>query len=61
VAVTPLEGPNAGMVINALEAAFENIGKPKHLISDHGSVFTNAAFRKFMDSNRVKIRYGRPV
>jgi len=46
------------MVINALEAAFENIGKPKHLISDHGSVFTNAAFREFMDSNRVKIRYG---
>ncbi len=58
VAVSPLEGPNAGMVINALEAAFENTGKPKHLISDHGSVFTSAAFREFIDSNRVKIRYG---
>ena len=58
VAVTPLEGPNAGMVINALEAAFENTGKPKHLISDHGSIFTSAAFREFIDSNRVKIRYG---
>jgi len=58
VAVTPLEGPNAGMVINALEAAFKNTGKPKHLISDHGSVFTSAAFREFIDSNRVKIRYG---
>lgn len=58
VAVTPLEGPNAGMVINALEAAFVNMGKPKHLISDHGSVFTSAAFREFIDSNRVKIRYG---
>jgi len=46
------------MVINELEAAFENTGKPKHLISDHGSVFTSAAFREFMDSNRVKIRYG---
>jgi transposase InsO family protein len=58
VAVTPLEGPNVGMVINSLEMAFENIGKPKHLISDHGSVFTSAAFREFIDSNRVKIRYG---
>ena len=58
VAVTPLEGPNTGFVINALETAFENIGKPKHLISDHGSVFTSAAFREFIDSNRVKIRYG---
>jgi transposase InsO family protein len=27
VAVSPLEGPNAGMEIYALEAAFENIGK----------------------------------
>jgi len=54
VAVSPLDGPNAGMVINALEAAFENTGKPKHLISDHGSVFTSAAFRELMDSNRVK-------
>jgi len=58
VAVSPLEGPSTGFVINALEAAFENIGKPKHLITDHGSVFTSAAFREFNDSNRVKIRYG---
>ena len=58
VVVTPLEGPSTGFVINALETAFENIGKPKHLISDHGSVFTSAAFREFIDSNRVKIRYG---
>ncbi len=58
VAVTPLEGPNAGMIINALEATFENNGKPKHIISDQGSVFTSAAFTEFIDSNRVKIRYG---
>lgn len=58
VAVTPLEGPNAGMVIDALEMAFANCGKPNHLISDHGSVFSSAAFREFIDSNRVKIRYG---
>ena len=58
VAVTPLEGPNTGMVINALEMAFVNHGKPKHLISDQGSVFTSAAFREFLASNKVKLRYG---
>ena len=58
VAVTPLEGPSTGFVINALEAVFENIGKPKHIITDYGSIFTSAAFREFIDSNRVKIRYG---
>ena len=58
VAVTPLEGPSTGFAINALEAAFEYSGKPKHLISDQGSVFTSAAFREFLDSYNVKIRYG---
>ena len=58
VAVSPLEGPSTGFVINALEAAFEFFGSPKHIITDHGSVFTSAAFREFIDSNRVKIRYG---
>jgi transposase len=58
VAVAPLEGPNAGWVIDALEMAFVNFGKPKHLISDQGSVFTSAAFREFLDSYNVKIRYG---
>jgi putative transposase len=54
VTVSPLEGPSTGFVINALEAAFENTGKPKHIITDHGSVFTSAAFREFIFSNRVK-------
>jgi len=31
---------------------------PKHFITDQGSVFTSVAFREFIDSNRVKIRYG---
>lgn len=34
---------------------FDNL---HHLISDQGSVFTSAAFRELLDSNRVKIRYG---
>ncbi len=58
VAVTPLEGPSTGFAINALEAAFENSGQPKHLISDQGRVFTSTALREFLDSNNVKIRYG---
>ncbi len=45
-------------MINALEAALESSGKPKHLITDQGSVFTSAAFKGFIDSNRVKSRYG---
>jgi transposase InsO family protein len=58
VAVTPLEGPNAGRVIDALETAFTNYGTPKHLISDQGSVFTSAGFREFLSRDNVKIRYG---
>ena len=58
VAVTPLESPNAGMVIDALETAFSDFGNPKHVITDHGSVFTSAAFREFLDSSGAKIRYG---
>lgn len=58
VAVAPLEGSNAGWMINALEAAFEQFGVPKHMISDQGSVFTSAAFAEFLDSYLVKIRFG---
>ncbi len=58
VAIIPLEGPNTGFVINALETTFELIGVPRHIITDQGSVFTSAAFREFLSSNRVKIRYG---
>ena len=58
VVVTPLESPNTGAVIDALDIAFENSGKPKHLMSDQGSVFTSAAFKEFLDSNKIKLRYG---
>ena len=58
VAVTPLEGPNVGMVINALEKGFLISGKPKHIITDQGSVFTSIAFREFIELNNVKLRYG---
>ena len=58
VAVTPLEGPTTGFAINALETAFVKSGKPKHIITDQGTVFTSAAFREFLGLYNVKIRYG---
>jgi transposase InsO family protein len=36
MAAVPLEGPNAGWMVNALESAIEQYGPPKHLISDPG-------------------------
>ena len=56
--VTPLEGPNAGWIIEALGAAFQKFGAPKHLISDHGSVFTSGAFADLLTRWKVKQRFG---
>ena len=38
MSVTPLEGPNAGWINNALESAIEKHGAPKHIISDQARV-----------------------
>ena len=54
----PTRRPTTGFAINALEEAFVKSGKPKHLISDQGTVFTSGAFWEFLDSYNVKIRYG---
>jgi hypothetical protein len=56
--VAPLEDPNAGWIIEALEAAFQKFGAPKHLISDHGSVFTSGAFAELLTRWNVKQRFG---
>jgi len=58
VAATALEGPNAGWVCAALEAAFTAFGTPKHLISDKGSVFKSAAFEDLLRTWQVKHRFG---
>ena len=60
VCVTPLEGPNSGWVINALEAAFAQFGFPKHLVSDQGTQFISAALAEFLglDAYKVKHRFG---
>ncbi len=56
--VTPLEGPNAGWINNALERAIEEHGAPKHIISDQAGVFTGNVFAELLDSWNVKPRFG---
>ena len=58
VVVAPLEGPNSGWTIDALEQAFEKYGAPTHLIMDHDSVFTGCAFGELLDTWDVKPRFG---
>ena len=56
--MTPLEGPNAGWINNALESAIEKYGAPKHIISDQASVFTGDVFAELLDSWNIKPRLG---
>jgi transposase InsO family protein len=58
MSVTPLEGPNAGWIVRALESAIQEHGAPKHIISDQASVFTGDAFAELLDSWNVKPRFG---
>ena len=58
MSVTPLEGPNAGWINNALECAIEKHGAPKHIISDQAGVFTGNVFAELLDSWNVKPRFG---
>lgn len=56
--IVPLEGPNAGWVISAMEDAFAQHGAPRHLISDQEKVFTSDAFRDLLILWDVKHRFG---
>jgi len=58
VCVAPLEGPNAGWIIEALEQAIRKHGAPKHIISDQASVFTGDAFAELLDQWNIKPRFG---
>jgi len=58
VAVSPLEGPNSGWIIDALEQAFERFGAPRHMIMNHDPVFTGGAFAELLDKWNVKPRFG---
>jgi putative transposase len=58
VACCPLEGPNAGWVVDAMEEAFAQHGAPRHLISDQEGVFTSEVFRDLLWRWDVKQRFG---
>jgi transposase InsO family protein len=58
VCVAPLEGPNAGWTIEALEQVMRKHGAPKHIISDQASVFTGDAFAELLDQWNIKPRFG---
>jgi len=58
VAVVPLEGPNAGWIIEALEQAMQRHGTPKHLISDQASVFVGEVFAELLRQWDIKPRFG---
>jgi transposase InsO family protein len=58
MAVVPLEGPNAGWVVGAMEEAFTQHGAPRHLISDQEGVFISDAFQDLLIPWDVKQRFG---
>ncbi len=58
VCVTPLEGPNAAWIIDALERAIEFHGPPKHIISDQARVFVGGAFADLLERWHIKPRFG---
>ena len=58
VACCPLEGPNAGWMVGAMEDVFSQHGAPRHLISDQEGVFTSDAFRDLLIPWDVKHRFG---
>jgi putative transposase len=58
VCVAPLEGPNAGWVIEALEQAMRKHGAPKHMISDQASVFIGDVFAALLKQCNIKPRFG---
>ena len=58
MAVAPLEGPNAGWVVDAMEEAFLRHGPPKHLISDQEGVFVSEVFAALMRDWNIKQRFG---
>ena len=58
MAVVPLEGPNAGWLVGAMEEAFLRHGAPRHLISDQEKVFLSDTFRDLLIRWDVKPRCG---
>jgi transposase InsO family protein len=58
ICVAPLEGPNAGWIIEALEQAMRKHGAPRHLISDQAPVFVGDALAELVKQWNIKSRFG---
>jgi putative transposase len=58
MAVVPLEGPNAGWVVGAMEEAFRRCGPPKHIVTDQEGVFVSDAFAELLTHSGVRQRLG---
>ena len=58
VACWPLEGPNAGWMVDAMEETFLQDGAPRHLISDQEGIFTGEAFAALLGDWNIKHRFG---
>jgi len=58
VCVAPLEGPNAGWIVEALEQAMRKQGGPKHIISDQAPVFVGDVFAELLKQWNIKPRFG---
>jgi putative transposase len=56
--VVPLEGPNAGWIVEALGQAMQKHGAPKHIISDQASVFVGDVFAALLKPWNIKPRVG---
>lgn len=55
--VAPLEGLNAGCIIEALEQALRKHGAPKHIISDQANAFIGDAFAELLRQWNIKPRF----
>jgi len=58
VACCPLEGRNAGWVVDALEEAFLRHAVPRHIITDQEGVFISDLFAELLTRWDVKQRFG---
>jgi transposase InsO family protein len=58
VAVGPLEGPNAGWIVDALESVFLRHGSPKHIITDQEGVFVSDVLCELLKQWNVRQRFG---
>jgi len=58
VVACPLEGPNAGRVVEVLETAFLRHGAPRHITTDQEGVFASDVFGALLRDWNIKQRFG---